>query len=159
MADEDGVLQVQLSADLDHVIGIAGQARIFGPVVGAKVRAAGADVVEQDSAEILFERGRHESPHVLVATEAMGEHHRPLASAARCARCFARLLPAFGIPLFLATCLFLAGISSPLRVLMPGMGAKACCSRGGALRNDCWTPPVSRASSAASVARQARTAG
>jgi hypothetical protein len=36
-------------------------------------------VVKQDSPELAFKGGFHESPHVLVAAKAMGKHHGALA--------------------------------------------------------------------------------
>ena len=46
------------------------------PVVGALVRAAGADVVEQHDPVVVLERGRDQAPHLLIAAEAMREEHR-----------------------------------------------------------------------------------
>ena len=40
------------------------------------VGAARADVVEEDDAILVLERGRDQAPHVLVAAEPVGEQHR-----------------------------------------------------------------------------------
>ena len=77
VADEDHVAQLQLAADLEHVVGVALQRVVLAAVVGGEVGAAGADVVEEDDAVVVLERRRDEAPHVLVAAEAVGEDHRP----------------------------------------------------------------------------------
>ena len=81
MAHEDGVLQVQFASDLDHIVGIAGKRRILAGIVGRKIGAAGADMVEQHDLEVPFELRRHEPPHVLIAAEAVGEDHGSVAGA------------------------------------------------------------------------------
>ena len=135
----------KLAADLDDVVGIAGQARIFGPLVGAQGPSRRRRRGRTGRCGNPF---RTPAPRTATCSGRSRSHGRTSSPARQrrgCARCFARLLPAFDIPLFLATCLFLAGISSSLRVLMLGMGPKECSSRGDALRNDCWTRLVSSA--------------
>ena len=82
MPDEYRVLQAELAADFDDVVGIAREGRILGLVVGFQIGPAGADVIEKDRDEVLFERWRHEPPHVLVAAEPVREDHGPVAGAA-----------------------------------------------------------------------------
>jgi hypothetical protein len=76
MADENRVLEAKLIADLDDVARIAIKRGIFRWIVGLQVRAACADMIEKNDPELVFERGRHIPPHVLVATKPVGEHHR-----------------------------------------------------------------------------------
>src|SRR5581483_3819094 len=52
-------------------------------IVGGRVGASVSDVVEQDDPVVVFEGGRDEPPHVLIAPEAMREDHRD-ATAAEC---------------------------------------------------------------------------
>ena len=68
---------IQRAAEFDHVVGVAVERGVLLRVVGREVGAAGADVVEQERAELALEGGSHEAPHVLVAAEAVGEDHRP----------------------------------------------------------------------------------
>src|ERR1700761_7314932 len=75
MTDEDRILQAELAADLHHVAGIAGQACVFGAVIGLKIRSAGSDVVEYYCHVVPFEGRRYEAPHVLVAAEPVREEH------------------------------------------------------------------------------------
>src|SRR5579872_6475294 len=82
MTYEHRILEAELGADFDYVVGVAGEARIFGPVVGRQVGVARADVVENNCHEVFFERGGHEPPHVLVTAEAMREDHCAIAGAA-----------------------------------------------------------------------------
>ena len=79
MTDEHGVFQPQLTADLDNVLGIAGKHRILSMVIGREVGASRAHMIEEHDFEIVFKFRGHEAPHVLVATEAVGENHSPLA--------------------------------------------------------------------------------
>ena len=74
--DEDGVGQVERAAQLQHVVGVGVERAVPLRVVGRQVRAAGADVVEQDHAMVGLERGRDEPPHPLVAAEPVREQHR-----------------------------------------------------------------------------------
>ncbi len=83
VADEDHIGQVELAADLQHVLGVAPQRPVPVRVVGRQVRAAGAHVIEEHHLESVLEPGSDEPPHVLVAPEAVGEDHR---LPARCAR-------------------------------------------------------------------------
>ena len=75
--DEDHVPQVELGADVEHVVGVALQGGVAHGVVRREVRAAAAHVVEADHAEVVLERGGDEAPHVLVAAESVGEDHGP----------------------------------------------------------------------------------
>jgi hypothetical protein len=81
MSDEYRVLQAEFAADFDDVVGIAGQRRILGLVVGLEIRPASADVIENDRHVVFFELRSHEPPHVLVAAEPVREDHGPVAAA------------------------------------------------------------------------------
>src|SRR5581483_1760132 len=81
MADEDGISQAKLAADLDHVVSVSGQSRILSFIVRSQVRTTCSYVVKQNDPEIRLERWRDKPPHVLIAAEPMGEHHRFLAGA------------------------------------------------------------------------------
>jgi hypothetical protein len=71
---EDRVLEPQFVADLQHVLGIAGERAVLAAVVSRVVGAAGADVIEEHDAVTVLEGGEHPAPHLLVAAEAMREH-------------------------------------------------------------------------------------
>jgi hypothetical protein len=75
MADEYHRSGRTFVEDLEQVVGVAVQRAVLAAVVGAEVGAAAADQVEGDGAETLAEGGGDESPHGLVAAEAMGKHH------------------------------------------------------------------------------------
>ena len=77
------VAQLQLAADLDHIVRVSCQRAVFLRIVGREIGSAGADVIEQDRAEVLLERRRHEPPHVLIAAEPVREHHGALAGPPR----------------------------------------------------------------------------
>src|SRR5579872_6400792 len=81
MADEDGISQAKLAADLDHVVSVSGQSRILSFIVRSQVRTTCSYVVKQNGPEIRLERWRDKPPHILIAAEPMGEHHRFLADA------------------------------------------------------------------------------
>ena len=81
MADEDRVLEFELIADLDDVVGITLERGILGRIVGLEIGAARADMIEQHGPEPVLEGRRNMPPHVLVAAEAMREHHRGRAGA------------------------------------------------------------------------------
>ena len=66
--------------------------RILPMVVGRKVGTSGADVSEKHDLEIVFEFGRHETPHVLIAAKAMGKNHRPVAVSTTCTLFLAKTL-------------------------------------------------------------------
>jgi len=81
-------------AELEAAVGelLAGADREHGGFRGAPkfppasalelllARGAGADVVEKHNLEVIFELGRHETPHVLIAAEAVRENHSPVAA-------------------------------------------------------------------------------
>ena len=77
MADKDAMGDIKLMANLPEVVGIAVQGGVSARIIGAQVRAAAADVIEQDDAISVSEGRPDEAPHVLVAAETVGEHHRP----------------------------------------------------------------------------------
>ena len=81
MADEHGPLEPELAYDVYEVVGIPVQACVLGRIVGGKLGAACAHMVEQHGAEPRLESRGHETPHVLVAAEAVGEDHGAVASA------------------------------------------------------------------------------
>ena len=56
VADEDHVGELELAADLEHVVGVAVERGVALRVVGRQVRAAGADVVEEHDAVVGLER-------------------------------------------------------------------------------------------------------
>jgi hypothetical protein len=75
MADKDAICDAYLATKLNEVIGVPRQARILLCVILGKVRFAAPDVVEKDDLEVLLKRWRNEAPHVLIAPEAVGQHH------------------------------------------------------------------------------------
>ena len=79
MPDKHSVLQAQFTANFDEVLGIARKRRILSMVLGRKVGASSPDVVEKHHFEIVFEFGRHEAPHILIAPEAVGKNHSTVA--------------------------------------------------------------------------------
>jgi hypothetical protein len=80
VAHEDDVFELQLLADLQHILGVAVERAVFRPVVSRHVRGARADMVEEHHAEVVLEGRRDEPPHVLITTEAVREQHRFLAA-------------------------------------------------------------------------------
>ena len=74
--DEDQIVQLELAADLEHVVGVTLERPVLEAVVRREVRAAGADVVEEDDAVFVLERRGDVPPHVLIAAEPVHEHHR-----------------------------------------------------------------------------------
>jgi hypothetical protein len=79
MTDEHGILQIQFPPNLDGVLGVAGKRRILSVFVGSEVGASSPNVIKKHNFEIVFELGRNETPHVLIAAEAVGENHSPVA--------------------------------------------------------------------------------
>ena len=75
--DEHHLAQIQLPAQLRHVLGVAVQRRVALRIPGAAIRATRADEVERDHPEHLGQPRRHQPPHVLITPEAVGEHHHP----------------------------------------------------------------------------------
>jgi hypothetical protein len=75
VADEDHPLEPEIPEDREDVVGVPLERAVPGRAVGREVRPAGADVVEEDGAVPVLERRSDEPPHVLVAAEAVGEHH------------------------------------------------------------------------------------
>src|SRR5690242_4860050 len=76
VADEDYVMKIELVNDIEHIVGVAAQCRIFLGVVVVEVGFTRANVIEQYDAVVVLERGHDESPHVLIAAEAVREQHR-----------------------------------------------------------------------------------
>ena len=76
MADEHGVLEFELLADLQYVPRVPAQGRVAGGVERRVDRAAGADLVEQDHPMGGRERRPDQSPHVLIAPEPVREDQR-----------------------------------------------------------------------------------
>ncbi len=77
MPDEHDVLERELVADVEDVLRVAVERAVAPGVVGRELRASVPDVVEQHDAVAIVERRVNVPPHVLVAPEAVGEHHRP----------------------------------------------------------------------------------
>src|SRR4051812_7210878 len=76
MPDQDDVVEIECRSNLDHVGGVTVQRRILGGVVCREIRVARADVIEEHDV-VAIDESRHDvPPHVLVAAEAVGEHHR-----------------------------------------------------------------------------------
>ena len=75
MPDKDTIPDAELFSQVDDVLGIAIQIGVFFRLIGGQIRAARADLIEQNGLEPRLERGGHQPPHVLVAAEAVGEHH------------------------------------------------------------------------------------
>jgi len=73
VAHEDRRARRHVADDLEQVVGVALEARILRGVVGIEVRLAGAHQVEGHHLVAVREPWRHESPHVLVAPESVGE--------------------------------------------------------------------------------------
>jgi len=81
VADEHDVFERELAADREHVVHVAVEPFVLRAIVGASVRAAVADIVEEHDSVVVLEGGRDEAPHVLVAAEAVREEHRLRAAA------------------------------------------------------------------------------
>src|SRR5215217_5624497 len=81
MADEDDVLQVQLTADRQHVVGIALEGAVLRLVKGDGIRLSVPNMIEEDDLVAILEGWRDEPPHVLIAAVAVGEDHGLLAAA------------------------------------------------------------------------------
>jgi hypothetical protein len=77
MPDKNSSGDVRRAGDLDHVVGIALERCVAHGIVSRRIGAACAGMVEQQSLEPVLERGSDEPPHILVAAEAVSEHHRP----------------------------------------------------------------------------------
>ena len=60
-----------------HVGGVAVEGSVPDGVVGRRVGTSEANEVEEDDPVLVLEGRRDETPHVLVAPEPVGEHHRP----------------------------------------------------------------------------------
>ena len=76
VADEDHVVQIELVANVEHVLRVALERCVALGVVRGEIGLSRADIVEEDDAVVVLERRSHEAPHVLVATEAVCEEHR-----------------------------------------------------------------------------------
>src|SRR5215217_5677252 len=75
MSDEHRVLQLKSTPDLHHVVGITLEPSVFRRLLSGEVRSASADMIEKNDAEVRFEGASHRGPHVLIAAEAVREHH------------------------------------------------------------------------------------
>lgn len=82
VAHEHHIVQIERSRDLDRILGVAMQARVLRAIVGAEVRAAGPDLIVEHELPFVGERRCDQAPHVLIAPEAVREHHRPVAATA-----------------------------------------------------------------------------
>jgi hypothetical protein len=81
VTDEYRVKQIKSKPNLDNVISIGLKA---GVPLGGVCRNVGSpvpDIVEQNNFEIVRQVACDRLPHRLIAAEAMGEHHAPLARA------------------------------------------------------------------------------
>jgi hypothetical protein len=72
---EDHVAQVEGVHHVQHVLRVPVERGVAGAVVRGEVALPRAHVVEQHHPVVVFERRRHEAPHVLVAPEAVREEH------------------------------------------------------------------------------------
>src|SRR5215210_4567619 len=68
--------QLELAADLQNVVSVTLQRVVFGEVVGREIGPPRANVVEQHDLVLTLESRRDQAPHVLIAAEAVREHHR-----------------------------------------------------------------------------------
>ena len=75
MPDEDRIGHLERPADLQHVGGVALEAAVASGIVRGKIRGARAHVIEENHPVVGLKRRRHQAPHVLVATEPVGEDH------------------------------------------------------------------------------------
>jgi hypothetical protein len=81
MPDEDHVGEVELTADLENVLGVAVERRIAIGIPGRQVGATEAHVVEEHHTMIFRERGPDVPPHALVAAVPVREEHRARSAA------------------------------------------------------------------------------
>ena len=75
MSDEHRILQLKSAPDPYHIFGITVELSVFRRLVRGEVGSAGADMIEKNDAEIRFEGASYRIPHVLIAAEAVREHH------------------------------------------------------------------------------------
>jgi hypothetical protein len=71
MSYKDCVHKTKLFPDLDKIVGISGERRVFFRVVGAQIGSAGADVIEKDRRKVALKRRFNQPPHGLITTEPM----------------------------------------------------------------------------------------
>jgi len=76
VSHEAHVVQVECQDQLDDVVCIAVQRGVAFGVERIEVGPSGTEVVEQHDLVVVGEGRRDVAPHPLVATEAVGEHHR-----------------------------------------------------------------------------------
>ena len=83
MTDKDRVLETELAADFDDVVGVAGKIGVFCGIVGPQIGAARPDMVEKNGPKPVLKGGRHMPPHVLVAAKSVRENDRRTARSGR----------------------------------------------------------------------------
>src|SRR5579875_4135905 len=76
MPHEYHVTKPELLADIEHVPGVSVKRAVTFAVIAVRACATHPRVVEQDDAMGVSELGPDEPPHVLIAAEPVGEHHR-----------------------------------------------------------------------------------
>lgn len=76
MPDENASGHARRSGDLDDVVRITLERAVTRRIVSGRLGAAGPGMVEQERLEPVLEGRSDEPPHILVAAEAVGEHHR-----------------------------------------------------------------------------------
>jgi hypothetical protein len=76
MTDEGHRSEIELTAQLGHIVGVAVQRRLALTQPGRRVRTAGAHMIAEHDAVARGQRGDYETPQVLIAPESVGEHDR-----------------------------------------------------------------------------------
>src|SRR5579884_4254260 len=76
MANKNNGREIQLVADLEHIIGVTFEPRVLIGTVCTEVRVPRSHVIEKDGPVVGTELRFHKTPHVLVAAKAMREQHR-----------------------------------------------------------------------------------
>ena len=71
MPNEQAVFKIEVSANIDQVLGVASKVALFLDAELAGVRLATAGVVKQDKTVILRQNRCQIAPHILVTTKAM----------------------------------------------------------------------------------------
>jgi hypothetical protein len=77
VADEYGIADCERRADLKDVVGIALECGVARPIEGGGIRPSVAHEIEEYETEVAFQRRGYVAPHVLIASETMGEHYGP----------------------------------------------------------------------------------
>ena len=81
MTDKDDVAEIECMNDLQHIPRVSVQFSVARRVVRGEIGLSRSDVIHENYAIITLEFGSDKSPHVLVAAEPVGEHHRLCAAA------------------------------------------------------------------------------